>query len=118
MQRRGGIIAVQINGEVVEAKGSWTYALGRPVREAILGADAPHGFKETPSIGFIEGGISDRADLDVAALSTATGVTVTLTLANNKVIRLRDAYAAGDWNVTTEEGEIAARFEGKAQEIA
>lgn len=117
-QRRGGIIQVQFNGEIVDAKGSWSYDLGKPKREAILGADRLHGYKETPTVAYIEGEITDRGTLDLAALSSITDATVTLTLANGKTIVLRDAYAAGDWKGQTEEGNISARFEGAdAEEI-
>lgn len=117
-QRRGGIIAVQVDGSVIEAKGSWSYNLGRPERESIIGADGLHGYKEVPRPAFIEGEITDRSDLDVAQLSQVNGVTVTLTLANGKVVILRDAFAAGEWSGSTEEGAITARFEGAdAEEV-
>lgn len=47
-QRRAGLIQVQVNGEVQDAKGSFSYNLGRPKREAIPGSDRVHGFKEMP----------------------------------------------------------------------
>jgi len=40
-------------------------------------------------------------------------VTVTLKLANDKVIILRNAWFAGEGTVTTEEGEIAVRWESE-----
>src|SRR5919206_119372 len=54
-QRRGGIISLQVNAQVYDAKGAFTYNLGRPKREAIVGADGMHGYKETPQPGFVEG---------------------------------------------------------------
>ncbi len=116
-QRRGGLISVQTNGEVQDAKGSWSYNLGRAKREPIIGADRPHGYTEKPQVGFIEGVITDRGTLDLEKLVTLSGATVTLEAANGKVICLRDAYYAGEGTVTTEEGEIAVRFEGYAEEI-
>lgn len=115
-QRRGGIIQVQISGEVTDAKGSWSYDLGKPKREAIMGSDGFHGFKETPMVAYIEGEITDRGTLDVAALSTIQDATVTLSLANGKTIVLHDAYAAGEWKGQTDEGNISARFEGSGAE--
>lgn len=116
-QRRGGIITVQVNGEKYDAKGEFTYNLGRPQRSAIVGADTVHGFSETPQVGFIEGEITDRSDLDLEALVTIEDATVTLALANGKVIALREAWYAGDGNVATQEGNITARFEGYGEEI-
>lgn len=115
-QRRGGIIQVQIDGEVVDAKGNFGYNLGRPAREAIVGVDRVHGFKETPQVAFIEGEITDRGSLDLAKLVTIEGATVTLSLANGKVIVLRDAWFAGEGTGNTEEANIAVRFEGAGAE--
>lgn len=115
-QRRGGIISLQINGEVYDAKGSFSYNLGRNIREGIPGSDRVHGYKETPQVAFIEGEITDRGDLDLDALVSLTGATVTLQLANDKVIALRDAWYAGEGTGNTEEGNIGVRFEGASAE--
>lgn len=111
-ERIGGIISFRINGEVHNAKGSFEYNLGRPKREMVQGADGPHGYKEMPQTAFIQGAITDRAGLDLAQLLQTVNGTVTLELGSGKVIILRGAFFAGEGNVTTEEGEIAVRFEG------
>jgi hypothetical protein len=118
-QRRAGLIQLQVNGEIHDAKGSFSYNLGRPMREAMIGADRVHGYKETPQIAFIEGAITDRGTLDVAALASGRDLTVTLSLANGKVIVLRDAWFAGEGTASTEEAEIPVRWEGSnAEEIS
>ena len=89
-QRVGGIIELQIDGEVQQGKGEFTWNIGRPKREAVIS----HGsvdYKETTQAAFIEGEITDPGTLDVDALVTAKDVTVTLTLGNGKVISLYDA---------------------------
>jgi hypothetical protein len=115
-QRKGGIIQFQVNGELYDAKGNFTYNLGRPVREAIIGADGVHGYKETPQVAFIEGEITDRGTLDLEKLVTLKDATGTLELANGKVIVLRDAWYAGEGTGNTEEGNLAVRLEGKSAE--
>lgn len=114
--RRAGIIQVQINGEIHDAKGNWTYDLGAPKRESIIGADRMHGFKETPKPAFIEGEITDRGSLDLALLVNLDNATVTVNLANGKVIVLRDAFFAGDGVGNTDEANVAVRFEGASAE--
>lgn len=117
-QRRAGLIQLQVNGEIQDAKGSFSYNLGRPKREALVGSDAVHGYKEMPQVAFIEGAITDRGTLDVAAIATGRDVTVTLSLANGKMIVLRDAWFAGEATASTEEAEIPVRWEGaNAEEI-
>jgi len=118
MSRRGGIIQLQKNGEVLDAKGNFEYNLGRSMREAIVGADRVHGYKETPQAAFIAGEITDRGTLDLDDLVTGTGLTVTLTLANGKTVSLYDAWFAADGGGNTEEGNIAVRWESsEAEEV-
>lgn len=114
--RLAGIISVKINGNIKLAKGNWTYNLGLPKRDAIVGADTTHGYKELPQVAFIEGEITDQSDLDVKALLQTDDSTITLELANGKVILLRNAWYAGEGNVQTEEANIAVRFEGMSAE--
>jgi hypothetical protein len=113
-QRRAGIIQLQVDGEILDAKGNFTYNLGRPKREAILGSDGVvHGFKEMVQVPFVEGEITDRGDLDVEAMIGMTDGTVTLALNNGKTIVLRSAWFAGEGTGNTEEANIPVRWEGK-----
>lgn len=111
-QRRGGIIFVKVNGTQYRAKGSYTYNLGQPKRDAIVGSTAVDGYKEVPQIPFIEGEITDDPTVDLQALVTAENATITLELANGKVITLRDAWFAGEGTGNTDEGNIGVRYEG------
>jgi hypothetical protein len=92
---------------------------GRPQAHGDPGADGIHGYKEEPKVAFIEGKITDRLTLDVKALASGKDVTVTLDLANGKMIVLRNAWYAGDGTATTGEAEVMVRWEGQsAQEIS
>lgn len=117
-QRKGGTIQFSVNGVTYDAKGEFTHNLGVPKKTAIVGADRVHGFKEEPQPAFIEGKITDRGNLDVGALQKLDDATVTIALANGKVVSLRNAWYASDGNVTSGEGEIDVRFEGlDAEEV-
>ena len=107
-----GKIFIKANGTQYKAKGSWTYNLGKDKREAVVGADSVHGFKAMPQVPFIEGTITDDSNLSLETLLDLTDATVILELANGKIISLNEAFWAADGNVSTEEGEIEARFEG------
>lgn len=114
--RVGGLIALKIDGDINKAKGNFTYNLGKPKRDAVLGADVVHGYKEAVQVPFIEGEITDSRDMSLEALLLAEDKTITLELANGKVIVLREAWYAGEGTGNTEEGNIAVRFEGKSAE--
>jgi hypothetical protein len=111
-RRVGGIIEISVNGTTHSAKGNFTYNLGVPMRESIVGSDEIHGYKETPQVPFIEGEFTDNDQLDVKALLETTEATVFLSLANGKRVVLRDSWFAGEGSLQTEEGNLTARFEG------
>lgn len=117
--RVGGIISIQVNGVIFNAKGKFTYNYGQPKRKSIMGSDNRlHGYMEEPQPGFIEGAITDDGSLDTTALVNATDATVTLQLANDKTVVLYNAFYAGEGTGETEEGEFPFRFEGNGEEIA
>lgn len=111
-RRVGGIIFFNVNGEGFQAKGEFTHNINRTKRESVVGVDRVHGFKEEPKPLYIEGAITDSDELDAQAFMQIRDATVTLTLANGKVVVLREAFYAADGDVTSSEGEIQVRFEG------
>ena len=115
--RRAGRIYVKVDGALQDAKGSFSYNLGQDKRDAIVGADGIHGYKETPQIPYIEGAITDRGSLNLESLTLQDNVTVTLEQAHGKTIVLANAWCAGEGTVTTEEAEIAVRWESRTPAI-
>ena len=111
-RRVGGIVFFKINGEQYSAKGNWSYNIGAAKREAVVGADSVHGFKEMPQVPYIEGVITDNSDLDLEALLTARDITAQLELANGKVIVIEEGFYAADGEGSSEEGELQVRIEG------
>ena len=114
--RRAGVLYFRVDGRQYDARGSFSYNLGSPKREAIVGPSGVYGYKETPQAPYIEGEVVDARDLDVAALQSMTESTVTLELASGKTIVLRDAWYAADGQVGTEEANVQVRFEGMGAE--
>ena len=112
-KRIGGIVILTADGQVLDAKGSWTWNLGQPLRTPVDGADRPHGFTEVPQTSRLEGVITYTEDLDVKALLNLKNATISMGLGNNKTFILSGAYFGGEGDVTTEEGEIAAMFYGE-----
>lgn len=118
-RRVGGIIFFKIDGQQFSAKGNFTYNIGIPKREAVIGSDGVHGFKELPQPSKIEGQITDNDELDLEALLRARDVTCTLELANGKVIVLQEAFYSADGDASSEEGEIQIMMTGvRGKEIS
>lgn len=111
-RRVGGLLFLKVNGELFQAKGEFTHNINPTKRESVVGQDGTHGFKEEPKAVFIEGSITDSDELDLEGFYAIRDATVTLEQANGKVVQLREAFYAGDGDVTTSEGEIQVRFEG------
>jgi len=110
MERVGGIIQFKADGDILTAKGEFTYDLGGVQREEVVGSDQTVDYKEEPVAAFVEGAITDRQDLDMASVHAMAGVTVTLLLANGKTVVFANAVYAGDRQVSTEEGEANVKF--------
>ena len=117
MNRRvGGLLFLKVNSEQFQAKGEFTYNINPTKRESVVRQDGVHGFSETPKAQFIEGSITDSDELDLEGFQKIVDATVTLELANGKVIVLREAFYAADGDVSSSEGEIQVRFEAIAGE--
>ena len=117
-KRVGGIIFIKVDGQQYQAKGAFDYDLGIAKKEGVVGMDKVHGYKETPQVPYIEGTITDDSEMSFEALAKTSDATITLELANDKVIVLRNGWWASNSKGNSEEGEIEARFEGlSAEEI-
>lgn len=111
-QRRGGLIQIKVNGAIMDAKGDFTVNLGGPKREAIIGVDGIHGFKETIQVPFIEGAVTLAADTDIDTLINLEDATIVSEESNGRTVVLQGAWYAGEGSWTTGEGELPVRFEG------
>lgn len=114
--RVGGQIFIKVDGQMYDAKGAFTYSLGGTKKEGVVGHDRVHGYKELPQIPYMEGEITDRQSLSLAALQAITDATATIELANGKTFVLRNAWYAGESKGGTEEGNIDFRLEGMSGE--
>ena len=84
INRRAGVLFLLINGVQYDAKGNFRYNLGAPKRDALVGPDRVHGYKELPQVPFIEGEITDAGTLKVKDLLGIEEATIHLKVANGK----------------------------------
>lgn len=116
-ERLGGIVRLQIDGEVYRVVGDFTFNDGQPMREGQVGSDEVHGYIERPQIPYLQGQVRDSRDLDVAAMKRAKNVTASLELSNGKLFVLYEAWFASEGEMSTAGGEIDAKWEGMRAEI-
>lgn len=115
-KRVAGIIFVQVDGEQIEAKGSFEYRLSGLQNEAIPNANGSMGLGGKFVEGYISGTISNYNSTDHAGLKDLEGVTVTLQLGNGKVIVAKDAAQTDESIGNVEAGEFPIHFSSERVE--
>ena len=115
MARVSGTLFVKIDGVQRQAIGDFTYNLGFPKKEMVVGADEIHGHMERPQVAYVEGEIRDQSELSVGQLRQIDDGTVTLELANGKNVVFRNCIEASEGTVGTENANVQVRFESMAQ---
>ena len=108
--RRAGIATLQVNGKVYDMVGDFSWNLGNPKREPLMGPSGMQGFSEMPQSPFIEGEIRDSGGLDLNELQNITDATITLRVANGKTILFSEAFYSADGNVGTNEANVQFNF--------
>jgi hypothetical protein len=117
MERVAGTLEFSANGKVFNIVGTFTYHLGTPRREVLVGPDRVHGFKEEPMAPFIKGESRDSYGTDVKNdICLLTNATIVLKIANSKRIMFEKAVYTGSGEVETGEGKINLEFGAKSAE--
>lgn len=110
--KRAGIVFVKVDGAQISVKANVNCNQGLPKREAMMGHDGTHGYKELPQVAFIEGEQTDSKDLDLKKYLMIDGASVTVQFANGKTFVLRNAWNASEGTIGSEEANLPFRFEG------
>jgi hypothetical protein len=107
-----GTAQVTVDGITHQVEGAAKYSPSSVKREALLGMDGFHGWKETPVAGSISMSIRDAGDLDVHDFNTMRNSTVVLSLANGKVVFGRNMGTTDTQEVDTEDAKFEVKWEG------
>lgn len=110
--RIAGVANVAVDGATYLLVGELTYSPGSFERKSLVGQDQIHGYSEMPRAPFISGTFRDSSGLTVADLNNMTNVTISLELANGKVITGRNMWSTDAQEAKTSEGTIDVRWEG------
>jgi hypothetical protein len=107
-----GTAQVTIDGTTYQLVGSGKYNPSTVKRDALVGQDGFHGWKEMPIPGSISMSVRDGGGLTVANLNGLRNSTVVLTLANGKTVIGRNMGTTEVNDVDTVEGAFDVKFEG------
>src|SRR4051794_27000415 len=91
-RRLAGVAFLSVDGRNYMLAGDLEWSPSRVTRETLIGMDAVHGYSEKPYAGFIKATLRDAAGLTIADFNAMTNVTVTIELANGKVVTGRNMW--------------------------
>src|SRR5260363_91825 len=94
--RMAGMAYLHVDGKSYLLSGDLSYNVSSVSREALLGMDGVHGYKETPQAGVISATLRDAGGLTVADFNAMTNVAVTVERANGNT-----AVGPNPWTVET-----------------
>lgn len=117
-RRLAGVAYITVDGTTYMLAADLTYSPSSVTRETLTGMDGVHGYSEKPKAGFISGTFRDAGSLSVAAFNAMTNVTVTVELANGKVVTARNAWTTDAQEVKAAEGTFDVRFDSAQVEEA
>jgi hypothetical protein len=107
-----GITQAIIDGTTRQLEGGAKYSASTVRREAMVGQDGFHGWKETPVPGSITMSLRDAGDMSVADFNALRNSTVMLVLANGKTVVGRNMGTVDAQEVDTEDAKFEVKFEG------
>lgn len=111
--RIAGVAYLKVNGRQVALSGKWTTNLSiNGKREAIVGQDGVHGYKEMPTAPKFSGDACYTRDASIEELRNIDDATITLELANGKIHLLRNAWCSDEIELNTEDASFKLTFEG------
>lgn len=109
----GGLYTMYVNGVEFALKGDPEYDIGGDKRTVIRGVDGKmHGTKLEKVGSSISGTTTNTSELDIAALRSTKGATITLNCPNGKVVSFPNCVFTGDPKVSGAEGEVSFEFMG------
>ncbi len=110
--RLAGVATLTVDGVIYSLEGSFKYSPALVKRETVSGQDAVHGYKEMPVAPFVSGSFRDSQGLTVADFNAMTNVTVSVQLANGKLIIGRNMWTVDALEVDTADAKFDVRWEG------
>ena len=110
--RVAGTAYFSVDGVSYALMGEIEYNPSSVTRESAVGQDGVHGYIEKPMAPHIGATLRDVGSLSVAALNAMTNNTVTVELANGKLIIGRNMWTVEDQTAKAADGTVEVKWEG------
>ena len=110
--RVAGTAYLTVDGLAYALAGDMEYSPSTVSRESLPGQDGIHGYKEMPQAGHISATIRDMGGMSVQALNNMTNNTITVKLANGKLIVGRNMWAVETQTSKVSDGTVEVKWEG------
>ena len=110
--RIAGTAYVSVDGISYALSGEIEYNPSLVKRESVEGQDGVHGYKEMPMAPYISATLRDMNGLSVAGLNSMTNNTVTVQLANGKLIVGRNMWTVDAQSSKATDGTVEVKWEG------
>jgi hypothetical protein len=110
--RVAGTAYLSVDGVAYALAGELEYNPSLVKRESVAGQDGVHGYKEMPVAPHISGTIRDMNGLSVTSLNAMTNNTVTVQLANGKMVVGRNMWTVEDQTSKATDGTVEVKWEG------
>lgn len=95
----------------LQVRGKWKITPSGTKKEGIAGQDGVHGYKEMPTIGMMEGDVTNGRDFDISIIDSADDITATALLNNGHIYVGKGGWRADVTTIDTEDGSIPLKLE-------
>lgn len=113
LTRVAGVAFVKVDGVQYALQGNATVNFSEAQREAMVGADGVHGFKEVPQAPSIAITLTRTPDCSLETLKRIANSTVTLEASDGKTYVLTEAFQSGELSYAVIEGTLPVTFHGR-----
>jgi hypothetical protein len=111
-KRVAGTCYFKVDGQQLEVSGGVEVPLGNFIRETVMGANRPAGYKETARTPSLKLSAIFRDDFPIELITEGTEMTITVEMPAGQVYTLSEAFMVGEPSAKADDGTVDLEFEG------
>lgn len=113
LRKIAGTAFFKVDGVQYALQGNAQVNFSKVNREAMVGADGVHGYRETPMAPSIAITLTRTPEVSLATLARVTDSTITLDASDGKVYVLTEAFQSGELSYAVLDGTLPVTFTGR-----